>query len=136
MPKNTLTVRIESNDEFFDRAFEAAAKADAGELTDDHYGVSLPDEAALARVLSEKNLELIRTTAREEPQSLRELARLVDRDIKNVSNAVNDLAELGLVEFEQDVPVSRVLRRTDPLLMTSVHDTAISSSTPLPNVGC
>ncbi|EMA07939.1 MULTISPECIES: HVO_A0114 family putative DNA-binding protein [Haloferax] len=102
MTENTLTVRVESNDEFFDRALEAAAKADAGELTDDHTGVSLPDEAALARVLSEKNLELIRTTAREEPKSLRELARLVDRDIKNVSNAINDLAELGLVEFEQD----------------------------------
>ncbi|WP_115891653.1 winged helix DNA-binding protein [Haloferax sp. Atlit-48N] len=102
MTRNTLTVRVESNDEFFDRALEAAAKADAGELTDDHTGVSLPDETALARVLSEKNLELIRTTAREEPKSLRELARLVDRDIKNVSTAINDLAELGLVEFEQD----------------------------------
>ncbi|ELY31738.1 hypothetical protein C498_09916 [Haloferax volcanii DS2] len=54
MTRNTLTVRVESNDEFFDRALEAAAKADAGELTDDHTGVSLPDEAALARVLSEK----------------------------------------------------------------------------------
>ncbi|REA00891.1 hypothetical protein DEQ92_18965 [Haloferax sp. Atlit-6N] len=102
MTENTLTVRVESNDEFFDRALEAAAKTDAGELTGDHTGVSLPNEAALARVLSEKNLELIRTTAREEPKSLRELARLVNRDIKNVSTAVNDLAELGLVEFEQD----------------------------------
>ena len=40
MTRNTLTVRVESNDEFFDRALEAAAKADAGELTDDHTGLA------------------------------------------------------------------------------------------------
>ncbi|RDZ39550.1 hypothetical protein C5B91_19485 [Haloferax sp. Atlit-10N] len=102
MTENTLTVRVESSDEFFDRALEAAAKVDAGELTDGHTGVSLQDETTLARVLSEKNLDLIRAIAREEPQSLRELARLVDRDIKNVSKAINDLAQLGLVEFKQD----------------------------------
>jgi predicted transcriptional regulator len=102
MPNKTLTVRVESSDEFFDRALNAAAEADAGEMSDDYYGVSLPDDAALARVLSETNLELIRTIAREQPTSQRELARLVERDIKNVSNALNDLAELGMVRFEQD----------------------------------
>ncbi|ESP86827.1 hypothetical protein K933_17127 [Candidatus Halobonum tyrrellensis G22] len=33
---------------------------------------------------------------------MRAAARLVDRDIKNVSTALNRLAELGLVEIEQD----------------------------------
>ncbi len=61
MPEKVLTVRVESNNEFFDRALEAAANADASEMTNNQYGVSLPDEAALARVLSEKSLELIRT---------------------------------------------------------------------------
>ncbi|QIB73893.1 winged helix DNA-binding protein [Halogeometricum borinquense] len=102
MPEKVLTVRVESNNEFFDRALEAAANAGASEMTNNQYGVSLPDEAALARVLSERSLELIRTPAREEPSSLRELARLADRDLKNVSNVINNLAELGLVKIEQD----------------------------------
>ena len=51
-------------------------------------------------MLSAKNLELVRTIATEEPESVRELARLVDRDIKNVSAALNRLKAIGLVELE------------------------------------
>ncbi|RDI69570.1 HVO_A0114 family putative DNA-binding protein [Halopelagius longus] len=102
MPSNTLVVRVESDQDFAEHVLDAAERADKGKITEDQYGVSLPDEAALARILSEKNLELIRTIAREEPSSQRELARLVDRDIKNVSNSLTDLAELGLVKFEED----------------------------------
>jgi predicted transcriptional regulator len=42
----------------------------------------------------------LRTTASEKPDSVRDLARRVDRDIKNVSTALNELEELGLIEFE------------------------------------
>ena len=51
-------------------------------------------------MLRAKNIELIRTTAPEEPESVRELARLFDCDIKNVSTALNRLEEIGLVELE------------------------------------
>ncbi|MFC6823773.1 winged helix DNA-binding protein [Halopelagius fulvigenes] len=102
MTNTTLTIRVESDEEFFDRALSGGCDADAGEMGEDQYSVSLPNEAALARVLTEKILELIRTIAREEPGSQRELARLVDRDIKNISNALTDLTELGVIKFKDD----------------------------------
>ncbi len=100
MTTNTLHITVESTAEFFEAALEDVRRLEADEEVDDEYVLSLPDEEALERVLSAKNLELVRTIATAEPESVRELARLVDRDIKNVSTALNRLAELGLVELE------------------------------------
>lgn len=98
----TLHVRVESKADFDERVLEKLRMIDAGEIEnlDGEPVLSVPNEETLGTVLHDKNLELIRTTANEEPKSLRELARLVDRDIKNVSRAVNRLAEIGLIELE------------------------------------
>lgn len=99
---DTLHVKIESTEQFFEDAAEAASRIESGEADGERHVLSLPDEEALDRVLSAKNLELIRTIASEEPGSVRELSRLVDRDIKNVSTALNELEDLGLIRFDQD----------------------------------
>lgn len=99
---NTLHITVESTGEFFEAALDDVRSLEADGEVDDEYVLSLPDEAALERVLSAKNLELVRAIATEEPGSVRELARLVDRDIKNVSTAVHRLEELGLVELVDD----------------------------------
>lgn len=100
----TLHIRIESTEEFDERVSEQLGKIDDGraEDLDGEPVLSLEDEATLDTILSEKNLDLIQTTASKEPSSMRELARLVDRDIKNVSQAVNELAELGLIELDTE----------------------------------
>ena len=100
MTTNTLYITVESTAEFFEAAREDVRRLEAGERLEDEYVLSLSDEEALERVLRAKNLELVRTIATAEPESVRELARLVDRDIKNVSTALSRLAELGLVELE------------------------------------
>lgn len=98
---DTLYITIESTAEFFDEALADVRRLEAGEALEDRYVLSLPDEDALERVLTAKNLELLRTIATEHPDSVRALARLVDRDVKNVSTALTRLEEQGLVEFEQ-----------------------------------
>lgn len=100
MTTNTLHITVEPTAEFFEAALEDVRQLEDDEDVEDEYVLSLPDEEALERVLSAKNLELVRTIATEEPESVRELARLVERDIKNVSTALNRLEELGLVELE------------------------------------
>lgn len=102
MSRNTLYITVESTAEFFDEALADLRQLESGAELEDKYVLSLPDEEALERVLNAKNVELLRTIATENPESVRALARLVDRDVKNVSTAVNRLAELGLLEFETD----------------------------------
>ena len=96
----TLHITVESTADFFESALSDLQALDSDEEIDDKYVLSLPDENALERVLNAKNLELLRTTATENPDSVRDLARQVGRDIKNVSTALNELEELGLIEFE------------------------------------
>jgi predicted transcriptional regulator len=98
----TLTVRLESDEEFHEEVREQlTALEESNDITDPHV-LSLPDEQALSRVLSPANIELIRTIATAEPSSMRETARLVDRDIKEVSRNLNELAELGVIRFETE----------------------------------
>jgi predicted transcriptional regulator len=99
MTTNTLHITIEPTAEFFEAALEDVQQLQRDDELDDRYVLSLPDETALERVLRAKNLELVRAIATEEPDSVRELARLVERDIKNVSESVNRLVELGLIEL-------------------------------------
>jgi predicted transcriptional regulator len=56
--------------------------------------------AELSRLLSPKNLELLETISEHEPASIRETARLVDRDYKQVHQNLTELEEIGVIEFE------------------------------------
>jgi predicted transcriptional regulator len=98
-----LTVRVEPDEGFVDRSLEAMRALDRGETPDEEYhGVSLRDPHELSRLLSATNVELLRTIAREEPESIRELCRLVDRDIRQVSDNLAELEALGVVELQQN----------------------------------
>ena len=55
-------------------------------------------------ILSEKRLELLRTIATHDPDSISATAELVDRDYKSVHRQLDELEELGVVEFEEAAP--------------------------------
>lgn len=57
------------------------------------------DAAAADRLVRPTSLELLSTVAREEPSSIREAARLVDRDVRQVHDDLWNLG--GLVEFDR-----------------------------------
>lgn len=109
----TLTIRIESDERFHDEVREQLAAVAGGQEVDESHVLSLPDEQALARVLNPTNLELLRTIAESDPESMRETARLVDRDIKDVSRNLNELAELGVIDFETEGRSKRPVVRFD-----------------------
>ena len=116
----TLHIEIEPGDEFEARLAEKMRALDEDRTADlgDERILSVPDEGTIERVLSEKNLELIRTAAREGPSSLRELARLVGRDIKNVSEATTELEALGLLEFVREGRSKRPIVPYDEIEVT------------------
>jgi predicted transcriptional regulator len=59
------------------------------------------DAAAADRLVRPTSLELLRTVAREEPSSIREAARLVGRDVRQVHDDLWNLGQMGLVEFDR-----------------------------------
>jgi len=95
-----LEVRVENGRQ--DPVEEAMKALDQGEDPEPSYGLTLGSEDRLKQVLSDKNVELIRAIAREEPESIRELARLVERDIHQVHDAVTELATLSLIELNEE----------------------------------
>ena len=57
------------------------------------------DLEAFRKCLTPKRLELLWAVAEKHPQSMRELAILVKRELKNVSKDLDYLHQVGLVEF-------------------------------------
>lgn len=78
----------------FDKALNSTASAGETERR-----LSFADTDEFSRVLSPRAIDLLRTIAREDPESMREAARLVERDIKDVSRNLERLATYGIVEF-------------------------------------
>jgi predicted transcriptional regulator len=98
--ERVLHVRFERSNS--DRIEETLRAIDAGERSEPYFECTFHDADQLHRVTRPKNLELLRTIAREEPGGIRETARLVDRDVRQVHRNLTELEELGLIDFETD----------------------------------
>jgi len=93
----TLHVRFRDGG---DREVEQTLAAlDRGERPDPQFEVVYHDPADVHRVTRPKSLELLRAIAQHDPDSIRETARLVDRDVSQVHRNLTELAELHLIEL-------------------------------------
>lgn len=69
--------------------------------------LSIEDLETFGRVFRGTNLELLEAIVEHEANSIRELARLVDRHPPDVLENVNELADYGLIELEDDGQAKR-----------------------------
>jgi predicted transcriptional regulator len=84
------------------RAVRAALhRAHQGEHTPQEAGLYFESVEELRRILTDKRLDLLVEIARSKPESVRALADQLGRDYKNVSEDVNLLGQLGLIELEE-----------------------------------
>ena len=81
----------------FARAYEKASKGEVVER--DTIGVSNLKE--LQTLLSPKRLELLKVIKEHKPRSIKELAEMVKRDVRNVHRDLVILEAVGLVELEK-----------------------------------
>lgn len=98
--RRVLTVRVASPDTAFDDLEERFRALDDADRPEPLFEVVLPNEAALNRLLRPQNVELLRTVSRAGPESIRETARLVDRDVRQVHDDLHALAQLNVLRFE------------------------------------
>jgi predicted transcriptional regulator len=104
MTTRTLIVTVESLGDVRRRSDSALERALSGDVPDEDAPRRLSFETTdqLTSVFSARAIDLLQTIAREGPESMREAARLVDRDIKQVSKNLERLAEYDVVEFVEE----------------------------------
>jgi len=95
--KRTLTIRLSPDWKADLRATarKAAATTYQGEV------LAFDTPATFFGRLTERRWELVRATQGKGALSIRQIARLVSRDVKRVHEDVTDLIELGLLERDE-----------------------------------
>lgn len=103
--KRTLHIRFRESDER--RTAETLATLDRGETPDPHFEVVFHDPEDVHRMTRPRNLELLRAIVRHEPRSIRETARVVDRDVRPVHRNLVELEELHLLDLVEEGQAKR-----------------------------
>ena len=96
--ERVLHIRFKQSDS---ESVEAALAAlDQGETPEPYLEVVFHDPVQLHQVTRPKNLELLQAITSEHPESIRETARIVERDVRQVHRNLNELESLGLIDFD------------------------------------
>lgn len=64
-------------------------------------GVYFENLEVMRKAITTERLRILKIIKEKHPSSIYELAKLLNRDLKNVSGDVHYLAELGLIELEK-----------------------------------
>ena len=104
----TLKVGIASYEDFKARTMAIAR----GELkpASDEPKIWFTSIESLAKVLSDRNRELLAMIAESSPSSLHELAEKSGRALSNLSRTLKTMERYGLVQFEKGVGRTRIPR--------------------------
>jgi predicted transcriptional regulator len=106
-----ITIGIKSLDEGLADISEALKARERGEKVSPRRGIYFENLDAFRKILTEKRLELLHVVKHDKPDTIHELSRLLGRDIKNVSDDLKYLSDLGLVSLENASEGKRVSPR-------------------------
>lgn len=120
--ESTLVVTVTSSSEFHDDVTDAITALEQGEAVDSTPSLSFTSYDDLMATLTPRVLDLIGAIRREEPSSINETARVVDRDVKNVHEELSRLAQLGIIFFEEEGQRKRPVVWFDELHITLPFD--------------
>ncbi|MDP3112460.1 MAG: MarR family transcriptional regulator [Thermodesulfovibrionales bacterium] len=101
MKVRNIKITIKSDAEFFKEVKNVWKKLEQGERVKKHEGISFESLETMRKVLTEERLRILKIIKKYHPGSIYELAKMLKRDTKNVSDDVHYLAELGLIEIEK-----------------------------------
>lgn len=118
----TLRVAVESTERFYQDGREAIERLERGESIDEPDTFSFASVEQLFETSNPLTMELLGTIAAEKPASIRETARLVERDVKNVHDELTRLERLGVIRFEQDGRSKRPVFPYEEVVITVTFD--------------
>jgi len=120
--ESTLVVTVTSSSEFHDDVTDGIEALERGDAVDSTPTLSFTSYDDLMETLTPRVLDLVEAIRRQEPSSINETARIVDRDVKNVHGELSRLAQLGIIFFEQDGQCKRPVVWFDELVITLPFD--------------
>ena len=120
--ESTLVVTVTSSSEFHDDVTDRIEALDCGDEADSTPTLSFTSYDDLMATLTPSVLDLIEAIRRDEPGSINETARVVDRDVKNVHEELDRLAQLGIIFFEDEGQRKRPVVWFDELVITLPFD--------------
>jgi predicted transcriptional regulator len=115
---NVLLVTVDDDPNPYVAGLEAIQRLGDGKSIDEPATVRFPNESRLTEVFNERTYTLIRVIRDETPESIRETARFVGRDVKNVHEELTTLEALGVIRFEEAGRAKRPVFPYDELVVT------------------
>jgi len=99
--KNVI-LGIKSVEDMLNEAKDVMKRLERGEkVSKKKAGIYFENLETMRKAVTEERLRILKTIKKSRPSSIYELAKLLHRNIKNVSDDVHYLAELGLIELEK-----------------------------------
>lgn len=111
----TLHVRIGSSPDRTDLEATLESLEEGDDVEAQEPTLTVEDLETFGRVFRPTNLELLAAIATQDPGSLRELARFVERHPPEVNDNVAELVDYGLVELERNGRAKRPIVRYDEI---------------------
>ena len=89
-------------------------KIEAGQQVKKQEGLYFESIDTMRAILTNKRLLILKTIKEKEPNSIYELAKILERDIKNINQDLKLLADVGLVVLEKmDKDKKRIVPHVD-----------------------
>jgi predicted transcriptional regulator len=113
----TLLVTVETDQQFYEEVTANLQRLERGEPADSTPTLSFHSYDALMSTFTPSTLELLAIIRREQPASMNEAARAVERDVKNVHEQLTRLESLGVIYFAEDGQSKRPVVWFDDLVI-------------------
>jgi len=96
-----IRISIKTKEDLFNEVKGVWERLEKGEQVKKHEGISFENIEAMRKILSEERLRILKTIKKQHPGSIYELAKFLNRDIKNTFDDVQFLARIGLIELKK-----------------------------------
>ena len=120
--ESALVVTVKTSSEYHDDVTDGIEALERGDAVDSTPTLSFTNYDDLMDTLTPRVLDLIEAIRREEPASINETARVIDRDVKNVHEELSRLAQLGIIFFGEDGQSKRPVVWFDELVINLPFD--------------
>ncbi|MFV1977067.1 MAG: hypothetical protein ACC651_15095 [Candidatus Scalindua sp.] len=101
MKVKNIRLEIKSEDEFINETKDVMKKLSKGTKVKAKSVISFESLGVMRKFITDERLRILTTVKKYHPSSIYELAKMLERDTKNVSNDVNYLENIGLLEIKK-----------------------------------